>query len=128
VNEQVAVGITGQNLTNIERPEAPLLVSGAIGLNFGAFTVESDVSYNAFIRDVLMAFGAGYTFAKVVPVRAGVIYDLQQNEAGIAFGAGVLAGRFSLDLGYIQRITNVDANIEDDDERVFVASMRVVAF
>lgn len=128
VNQQVAVAVTGQNLTNIQRAEAPLLASAAVGLTFDAFTIESDVSYNAFFSDVLVALGAGYTFAKVVPVRAGFVYDLQQEEAGISFGAGIALGRFGLDLAYIQRITNIDQAQVDDDERVFVASMRVVVF
>jgi hypothetical protein len=129
VNEQVAVGLTGQNLTNIQRPEAPLLASAAVGLTFDAFTIESDATYNAFTEDMLLALGTGYTFAKVVPVRLGVIYDFQQTEVGLSFGAGVEVGRFGLDLAYAQRITNVDSDaFEDDDERVFVASVRLAVF
>lgn len=128
VNEQVAIALTGQNLTNIQRLEAPLLATAAVGLTFDAFTIESDVTYNAFLSDVLVAVGAGYTFAEVVPIRAGFLYDLQQQEAGLSFGAGIQAGRFGLDLAYIQRITNISSDETDDDERVFVASIRLVAF
>lgn len=129
VNEQVAVAITGQNLTNIQRAEAPLLGSAAVGLTYEAFTLEGDATYNAFTEDMLLALGTGYTFAKVVPVRLGVIYDFQQSEVGLSFGAGVELGRFGVDLAYAQRITNVDSDaFEDDDERVFVASMRVAIF
>jgi len=129
VNERVAVALTGQNLTNIQRPEAPLLATAAVGLTFDAFTVESDATYNALSEDVILAAGTGYTFADMVPVRLGFIYDFQQSEAGLSFGAGVDVGKFGLDLAYVQRITNVDADaFEDDDERVFVASMRLAVF
>jgi len=128
VNEQVSVGLTGQNLTNIQRAEAPLLATAAVGLTFDQFTIETDATYNAFVSDVLLSLGTGYTFAKVVPVRAGFVYDLQQSEAGVSFGAGVELGRFGLDLGYIQRVTNIDGSAPDDDERIFNVSMRVVVF
>ncbi len=127
VSEQVAIGVSGQNLTNIDREEAPLRVGGGVGVTFGDFELEGDGVYDLFIDNVILSASAAYTLSKVVPVRGGVVWDPESQEIGFSVGAGVMLGPVGIDVAYAQRLTNNDDS-EGDDQRIFVVGIRGVLF
>jgi predicted porin len=125
--EQLSIGLAAYNLTNSERKELPIGWGAGLGLELGAFTIEGDCRYNAQIGKARWSGGAGYVVAEMVPLRAGVSYDLE-NQAWVASGGiGAIFDRFNIDLGYRQRI-NTEGAAKDKDERIVAAAIRMTFF
>lgn len=129
ITPQFKIGVVGQNLTNPQRNEVPLTVAAGIGLILGAFSVEgSGMWENREASDRWTAsLGASYIIQELVPLRAGVLYDFEQEEVGLSGGLGIQAGRISFEAAYQSRVSNA-SDYRDDDERMLVGSLRVQFF
>lgn len=129
INENFRIGVVGENLTNPERTELPLTVGGGLAFSYEAFTVEG----NGFWENLpgpdrgQLALGASFVIAKLVPIRAGALYDFLEEEVGLSGGLGIQAGRVAFEAAYQARVANA-SDFRDDDERLFVSSLRIQLF
>jgi hypothetical protein len=123
----LSVGVVGYNLTNPTETETPISWGAGLGYAFDALSLEADVRYNAQKGNPLWSGGAGYVIANLIPIRAGISYDRESEDLSLSAGIGVVYERFSLDLGYRQRI-NGERVAEDDDARILGAAIRGAFF
>ncbi len=123
----LAIGLVGYNLTNSDREELPIGWGAGLGWQYGAFSVETDVRYNARVGNPTFSFGAGYVIAEFLPLRAGVSYDRRAKTVAVSAGLGLVLDRFHVDVGYRQ-LVNGDRNFEDADQRIFGAALRGIFF
>ncbi|NJK88955.1 MAG: hypothetical protein HC923_05805 [Myxococcales bacterium] len=127
VSPNVSVAVVGRNLTDTDRPEVAPEVGGGIAFGSESFAIELDGVYDAIVQNAELELGVAAVLAKTVPLRIGASYDFEQREVGISGGIGVQVEGFGLDVAYTQRVNDIDDGL-DDDERLFVTSMRVVLF
>ena len=123
----LSVGLVGYNLTNSSKEEIPISWGAGLGWQFGAFSAEADVRYNAKVGNPTFSFGAGYVIAEYVPLRAGVSYDRRAKTVAISAGLGFVLDRLHIDVGYRQ-LVNGDRNYDDADQRIFAVSLRGLFF
>lgn len=125
--ETLGIGFAGYNLLNSKLRELPISWGAGLGFMSGGITIEADVRYNAQIGKAMYSGGAGYVIADTVPIRAGLAYDLADDSLTLSLGLGFNVDRFSIDLGYRQRLDGERVN-EDDDRRILGASLRATVF
>jgi hypothetical protein len=121
--EFLSIGLVGYNLTNSSRKEVPIGWGAGVGFQFDAFTLESDVRYNAKIGKPRFSLGAGYTIAELVPIRIGAWFDRANNAWAVSGGVGFVYDRFSIDVAYRQ-LVNADKTFEDGDDRILGIAIR----
>ena len=125
--ESLSMGLVGYNLTNNERKELPIGWGAGIGYVLGAFSIESDIRYNAQIGEPRYSAGAGFVIGNLVPLRAGFSYDRADRSIAVSGGLGLTSDRFAVDVGYRQRVSG-DFVEDDDDQRILGVSIRTRAF
>jgi hypothetical protein len=123
----LSLGVSGYNLTNSKRPEIPISWGAGLGYQLGTFSIEGDVRYNAQKGKALYSLGAGYVIADTVPLRAGVSYDLLTESFAISGGLGFILDRFSIDLGFRQRLSG-DTPAGEEQPRLFAVCLRGAFF
>lgn len=119
----LSLGVAGYNLFNSKRAEIPIGWGAGLGYALDALTIEADVRYNAQRGEPTYSGGAGYVIAGTVPLRAGFTYELATKAVSLSAGLGFTFDRFTLDLGYRQRV-NGERVEEDDDHRLLGAALR----
>jgi hypothetical protein len=127
IAEGFAAGATLRNFTAAEQPGLPRAWGAGLGYQGGPFSVEVDIEHAWESRDPRYTGSAGFVLAERVPLRAALTFDQETDAFTLSVGAGFQVDRFGIDLGYRQTL-NPDAAGEDADGRLFVASVRVIAF
>ncbi|MCA9554335.1 MAG: hypothetical protein KC933_30145 [Myxococcales bacterium] len=125
--EGLSVGVAGYNLTNSDRPELPISWGAGLGWQSSWFSLEGDVRYNAQQGKPAYSMAGGVVLAEMFPIRLGATYDYGHQAWSISAGLGFVVDRFSIDIGFRQRLKGDDL-LDYGNERVLAAAMRLMVF
>jgi opacity protein-like surface antigen len=108
-----SVAVIGYNL--LPNPTwaelTPLALGVAAALHIAGLEVDVDAVFDfTTLRraDARLHFGAEYTIAQIIPIRAGFIYDRIGQDLFWSAGAGFRHPSFGIDFGYRQAIARPD--------------------
>ena len=93
----------------------------------GADALEGDVRYNAQQGKPAYSMAGGVVLAEMFPIRLGATYDYGHQAWSISAGLGFVVDRFSIDIGFRQRLKGDDL-LDYGNERVLAAAMRLMVF
>jgi hypothetical protein len=124
----LSLGAAGYSLTNSDRRESPVGWGAGLGYQIGIFSAEADVRYNAQIGKARWSGGLGVVIANMVPLRAGVAYDLATDSLLVSGGIGYQDSSFGADIAYRQRVVHGTLASDAPGDRILAIAIRVNVF
>jgi len=112
VNDQFFIGVAGQNLVDINKEEAPRLLSAGASFRYETLTGSFGAIID-FDSDVETAaqymFGLEFIAMDTIAVRAGFQMDrVGQDENRVTAGIGYISRYVGFDVGYMQDIKTAE--------------------